>query len=167
MKVSDLQKCLRAIAEVISTKAPAGELTEAADALAPFARRSMGEFAAFLRLAEEKYGETGELPDGRPPKPLPMSRVKKPSAVEGSTPTVEGLLAVVAALKVQIRTDQSLTKDKIAVELSGFEKLNKADLLSGVLRLGMKAKPKTMAEALAMIVNHTVSAQAGVERSDA
>ena len=60
MKVGDFQKCLRALAELISTKTPAKELTEAADALTPFAAHTMAEFAAFLKLAEAKYRETGQ-----------------------------------------------------------------------------------------------------------
>lgn len=167
MKVSDFQRCLRAIAEVISTKAPAGELTEAADALAPFARRSMGEFAAFLRLAEAKYGDTGELPDGRPPKSTAGTRAKKMPTTQAPAQTVESLLLAVATLKVRLRTDRTLTKEGVAAELKGFEKLKQADLLLGIQRLGMQAKPKNKGEALAMIVSHTVSVQGGVERSDA
>jgi hypothetical protein len=167
MKVADFQKCLRSLAELISTKTPAKELTEAADALTPFANFKMDAFAEFLRRVEAKYGETGELPDGRPPKPAPVSRPKKEPTTKAPVPTVDALLSAVGSLKVRLRTDLSLSKDGVAAELSRFEKLKQAELFEAVKSLGMQAKPKSRADALSMIVNHTVSTQGGVERSDA
>ena len=168
MKVGDFQKCLRALAELISTETPAKELTEAADALTPFAARTMAEFAAFLKLAEAKYRETGQLPDGKPPPTPKEPKEKKPPPVsKSSAPTLEELMSAVAVLKVRLRTDRTLTKDGVAAELKRFEKLSKDDLLAAVKQFGMQAKPKTKGGALTMIVNHTVSVQAGVERADA
>jgi hypothetical protein len=165
MKVSDFQKCLRALAEVISTKGPAKELTEAADSLAPFAHYKMEAFAEFLRRVEAKYAETGELPDGKLPRPAP--RPKAEPVPKAPAPTVEDLLAAVASLKVRLRTDQTLNKEGVAAELRRFEKLKQTDLFAGVKRLGMQTKPSNKSEAIAMIVNYTVAVQGGVERSDA
>src|SRR5580692_9110632 len=114
MKVGDFQKCLRSLAELISTKTPAKELTEAADALTPFAGHTMEQFATFLKLAEAKYRETGQLPDGRA---MPAPKPKKESASKALTPTVADLLSAVATLKVRLRTDQTLTKEGVAIEL--------------------------------------------------
>jgi hypothetical protein len=170
MKVGDFQKCLRALAELISTKTPAKELTEAADALTPFADRTMEQFATFLKLAEVKYRETGQLPDGKPlpqPKPKKEPKPMMELAPRAPAPTLDGLVAAVAALKVRLRTDQTLTKEGVAAELKRFEKLSKDDCLAAVKQLGMQAKPKTRGDALAAIVSYTVSVQSGVERADA
>lgn len=167
MKVSDFQKCLRALAEVISTKTPAKELTDAADALGPFAEYQMEKFAEFLKLAEAKYRETGELPDGKPPKPAPVPKPKKEPVPKEPAPTVEELLSTVESLKVRLRTDLTLTKEGVAVNLQRFQKLKKPELYLGVQKLGMQSKPKDKGDAFSMIVNHTISAQGGVERSDA
>jgi len=164
MKVSDFQKLLRAFADAIGTKMPEKSLSEAADALTPFADRSMVEFATFLKLAEVKYRETGELPDGKPSKPV---REKKTPTVKEPAPTAEQLLETVAKIKVEIRTDQTLTKDGIAERLKKFEKLPNPQLFACVAKLGMKNTPKTKADAFTMLVNHAVAAQSGVERSDA
>jgi hypothetical protein len=167
MKVADFQKCLRAIAELIATKSPAKELTQAADALTPFAHYRMEAFAEFLKRVEAKYGETGELPDGKAAKPAPGPKVKREPTARVPAPTVDELLSAVETLKVRLRTDHSLTKDGVAAELTRFEKLKQAELFAGVKRLGMQTKPANKGEAFTMIVNHTVSAQGGVERSDA
>ncbi|OWK35566.1 hypothetical protein [Fimbriiglobus ruber] len=164
MKVGDFQKYLRALAEVIATKAPAKELTDAADSLAPFAAHTMQQFATFLKLAESKYRETGQLPDGKTP---PAPKPKKELASKAPAPTLGELVSTVAALKVRLKTDHSLTKEGVAAELNRFEKLSKNDLLAAVKQLGMQSTPKTKVDALAKIVNYTLAVQAGVERADA
>ncbi|MBN9119051.1 MAG: hypothetical protein J0I06_07810 [Planctomycetes bacterium] len=166
MKVADFQKCLRAIGELISTKTPARELTEAADALTPFAAYTMGQFAEFLKAVEAKYGENRELPNANPARPA-APRPQKAKAPKPPAPTVDELLTAVAALKVRLRTDQSLTKDGVATELTRFRKLSQAELFGAVRTLGIQAKQKNMTEAFNTIVNNTISAQGGVERSDA
>ena len=124
----------------------------------------MDQFATFLKLAEAKYRETGQLPDG---KPTPVPKQKKEPVSKSPAPTIDELLSAVATLKVRLRTDQTLTKEGVATELKRFDKLTKDELVAAVKQLGMEAKPKTKSEALTKIVNHTVSIQAGVERADA
>jgi hypothetical protein len=170
MKVGDFQKCLRALAELISTKTPAKELVEAADALTPFADRTMEQFAVFLKLAETKYRETGQLPDGKPapaPKPPKEPKARTVKVPKSPAPTTEELLAEVATLKVRLRTDQSLTKAGVEAALKHFADLKKPELDAAVKRLGMRSKPSSKGEALKMIVNHTIEAQGGIDRSDA
>lgn len=167
MKVSDFQKYLRALADAISAKAPARELTDAANALTPFAHHKMEEFAAFLKLAEQKYSETGELPDGNPPKVTRTKMPKAPAAPKLPPPTVDELVAAVDSLKVRLRTDSTLGADGVVAELKGFDVMSKDNIILAVERLGMKTKPGSKAKAMAMIVNHTIAAQSGFERSDA
>jgi hypothetical protein len=135
-----------------------------------FASHTMAEFAAFLKLAEAKYRETGQLPDGKPapaPEPAKEPKPKGEPAPKAPAPTLESLVSAVAALKARRRTNQTLTKDGVTAELKRFEKLSKADLFAAVKQLGMQARPKTKGDALTVIASYTVAVQSGVERADA
>jgi hypothetical protein len=126
--------------------------------------------AEFLKAVEAKYGQTDELPDGKPPAAPKVVKEKQPKnakAPKAPAPTVDELLTTVAALKVKIRADQTLTKDGVAAELARFKGLSQAELFGAVETLGIQAKQKNMSEAIKTTANHTVSAQGGVERSDA
>ena len=165
MKVADFQKYLRALADAIATKAPAAELTAAADALEPFAAAKMTEFAVFLQAAAAKYGETGQLPDGKPAKAPPKPRAPKAATTKAPKPTADDLVAAVDALKVRLRTDREFNRAGVEAELQRFNALTIAELLTAAQRLGLRSKPKKKGEVQDLIITYTLAAQSGIERS--
>lgn len=162
MKVSDFQKYLRALAEVVATKAPSTELLQAADALTPFAAYKMEEFGKFLLLTEEEYGTTGKLPKAAPLPPPP-----KPRAPNKQNLSLEQLLEAVDSLKIRLRTDHNLDRKAVEAELEPFGKLTAAVLAEALQRLGMKDLKGTKTVLMTKILSHTLSVQSGVERSEA
>lgn len=102
-------------------------------------------------MVEAKYGESRELPDGKPPPAPKVAKEKQPKKPKAPAPTVDELLTTVAAIKVKIRTDQTLTKDGVAAELARFKKFSQAELFGAVQTLGIQAKQKNMTEALKTI----------------
>jgi hypothetical protein len=165
MKVSDFQKYLRTVADLIATKTPAKELTEAADALEPFGTYTMADFGKFLKAVEAKYGEAKALPD------LTAKQSPAPRAARAATPRepelkAADLIAAVNDVKVRVRTDGTITKEQVATELKKFAGMKKPEVESAVQALGLKAKFRNREAAVAALVNLAIGAQAGVERSD-
>src|SRR5262245_50682095 len=152
--VADLQKYLRGLADAIgAAKGPSKELEEAAAALTPFGHYKMPAFADFLKRVEAKYGETGELPDGKPAKPPKQPKPPKPPK-----PTAAGLATTIKDLKDRLGRDEQLDRAGVTAEVNKFEGLKKTELENAVKGLGYQSKPKTKADALARIVEHLLAA---------
>ena len=153
MNVSDFQKCLRSIAEAIgAAKGGAQELTKAADALNPFGKQSMADFAKFLKWAEETYRTTGKLPTVKPPEPKP---------------TVEHLNAAIHNIRGRLGNNELLTRAAVTGELAKFEALTKPALVKVVKELGYKEAPKTKADALACIADRLTAGTIAEARAGA
>jgi hypothetical protein len=163
MKVSDFQKYLRALADAIATRTPSQDLTEAANALTPFAHYKMDAFAAFLKAAEAKYGESGELPDGKPPKPR---KVSKPKPTKAPKPTPEAFSAVIADLKLRLERNEPLDRAAVTTEVLKFEKLTQNQIDTVMKELGFPAKVKGKPKALDAIVTHVLAARTAADRAD-
>jgi hypothetical protein len=160
MKVAEFQKYLRALADAIgSAKGPAKELEEAAAALAPFADYKMEAFAKFLQLAEAKYGETGELPEGKQPKG--QGRTRSPKAEK---PTAGQFKARVDELKLSLDRGEGLSRDAVAAEVARFEPLSQKDIESVMADLGFPSRVKPKAKALDAIVTHILAARTASDR---
>lgn len=154
MTVGDLQKYLRGLADAIAAaKNPAKELEEAASALTPFAKYKMDAFAKFLKLAEAKYGATGELPDGKPVKP--------------PKPTAEALSAAIQDFKARLGRGEDIPRSAVVAEMKKFEPLAKGSLESAVKGLGYQSKPKTKADAIELIVDNILAASTAAARAQA
>lgn len=139
--------------QAAAAKGPSKELTDAADALTPFADRTMAEFAAFLRLVETTYRETGRLPAATPTKPKP----------EKVTP--EQLQAAIHSIRHRLGLRVPLTRASVADELAKFEALPKATLDAVVSNLGYKTKAKTKKAAVELIVDRLLAGAIADARS--
>jgi hypothetical protein len=150
--LADFQKYLRALADALAAaKGPSKELTEAANALAPFAHHTMADFAAFLRIAETTYRETGRLPAPVQPKTKKEPKPKKEPV------TVEQLHSAIRSIRDRIEQREPLTRLGVGDELARFEALSKASLDSVVSGLGYKAKPKSKKAAVEMIADRLLA----------
>jgi hypothetical protein len=150
VKLADFQKYLRALADALAAaKGTSKELTEAADALTPFAHQTMAEFAAFLRLAEAAYRETGRLPAAPPAKEKPKSKSEKV--------TLAQLQAAIQSVRDRVGQGVLLTRAAVGAELARFEALPAATLAGVVSSLGYKSKPKNRKVALELIVGHLLA----------
>lgn len=143
MTVSDLQKHFRALAEIIGAAKGAGkELSDAANALAPFGHHSVADFAKFLQLAAATYT------DGRlPTKPAPAAKAPKPEKV-----TPEQLASAIQGIRNRLARQESLTRDGVRAELAKYESLTKPQLTKAVKELGYKSAIGSKSEAIDRIV---------------
>lgn len=159
--VGDFQKYLRALADAVNAKTPAKELTDAADALAPFAGYKMEQFAKFLAAAEAKYGATGELPDPTPKKePTPPKQPKPPRL------TASDLSAKIVDVKRRLESREPLDRAALEAELKPFEALSEKaikDVMVGGLKFPRQVKPKP--KALEAIVNHILAPHTASDRA--
>jgi hypothetical protein len=154
--VGDLQKYLRSLADAIgAAKGPAKELDEAVRALGPFAKYKMADFARFLAAVEDKYGQTGELPDGKPP-PKP-----KPEKV-----TADQLALAIADIKARLARREAVDRVTVTSELAKFEALKKPELERVVKEMGYQNKPKTKPDALAAITDRLLAGATAAARAD-
>jgi ABC-type transporter Mla subunit MlaD len=151
VKVSDFQQLLRSVAAAVaSAKGASKELIEAADALAPFGHHSIADFAAFLKLAETTYRETGQLP--APAKPKAASQPKAAAKV-----TADQLQATIASIRDRVANRHPLTREGVKEELAKFEALPKPALQDAVARIGYASKLKTKRDAIDLIVERLLA----------
>lgn len=159
MKLRDFQQLLRAFSSAIaSAKGAIKDLDEAADALTPFAEHSMADFAAFLRLAEKAYRETGQLPTPTPPK-----RAKP--APKKSSVTEDELRTAVQSVTDRLAQRVPLTRDGVKAELAKFEKLPAPVLEKFATSLGFKNKPKNRKDAIDLIAERLLAGSIADGRS--
>ena len=122
------------------------DLEEACAALEPFADLAMGEFAGFLRRAEE-YHRTGIVPvtaSGKAP--------TKPRAPKAAAPAYTADQALIDLRDLYDRSiDESVTYPMIEEGVKRLDKLKKPDLDSVTASFGLgklKTKPLALAAVL-------------------
>lgn len=158
MTVGTLQKHLRDLAGFLATtggKKVAEDLTAVADGLSLFADQQFGEFAAFLKTADE-YRRTGVLP-------VKASPSSKPKAESALLPAARSSLG---ELYAQART---LTADQIRSGVDAATKKLKAPelkQLAEVVEIGSRVNKLTMPKIVEAILKAVMDRKDMADRSD-
>lgn len=164
MKVADLQKYLRALAEAVSAAKglTAKDLADVANQLGPFANLSVADFAQFLQLAWE-YKTTGKIAEPQYSKGGRGGVVSK--AAKGSMSPADAVGRVKALY--DRATDPAMTREYVECEVRTLASLTKAQLDSVAAGSGFAQKFKKKDDVLRALVGYVLGRKGAVERADA
>jgi hypothetical protein len=117
-----------------------------------------------LKAVEERYGATGELPDGKAPKVAREPKPKVEKAPKAPKPTTDQLATRIVELKTALDRGDQLDRDSVVADVKRFELLTIRELHEVLDRLQFPKKAAKKGAILEDIVTHIYAVRSATDR---